>query len=256
MAQNNNESWDSYIAGYENNKAGTTVVRMDLINKAPIKDFPNVLVAGVFYESSDASGFPDDKTLTILQKLEDELVEYVSTKLNGIYVGSFMHDFKRSAYFYLQDSSSVRNNLTSFYKENYSNFKNNIEIKSDPKWEYYTEFLYPNEDIQNYMSDEKVVNHLIKNGDNLKKSRRVDHWAYFNTKQDSEKFKTEIEKIGYKIEEIKKLNDRNSNPYQVEFWKEEFVNLDSINKSTKKLRTISSNFKGEYDGWETSVIKD
>lgn len=250
--QNNSESWDTYIARYENQKAGTTVVRMDLINKLPIKDYSTILVTGVTYESNDASGFPDDKTLNTVQKIEDDLVKYITEKYKSIYVGSFMHDFKRYGYFYLKDSSSVRNDLDTFYKKNYPNFKNYINLKDDSNWEYYTDFLYPNEDIRNYLSDEKVVNNLIKNGDNLKESRRVDHWSYFNTKQNAEKFKVEIEKFGYKIEEIKK----NKNSFKVQFWKDEFVNLDSIYKITTNLRAISTSFQGEYDGWETFVIKN
>ncbi len=254
MAQNEKESWDSYLASYENKKPGSTVVRMDLINNVPIKEYKFILISGVTYKSDDTDGFPDNKTLEIIQQIGDELGKYIHSKFNGIYVGSFMHNFERLEYFYLKDNTNVKEIVTSFYDTKYPQFKSYVNIKDDSQWTYYKDFLYPNEDIQNYMGDQKVVDNLTKNGDDLTKSRRVDHWVYIDSKQNAETFKIEVEKLGYKIEEIKK-DKENRNSYKVNFWKDEFVDLGSINQITSNLRVICKKYNGVYDGWETFVIK-
>lgn len=254
MAQSERESWDSYLATYENKKPGSTVVRMDLVKNAPINDYKFVLVSGVTYKSDNVDGFPDDKTLAIVQQIGDELEKLIHSKFNGIYVGSFMHNFERLEYYYLSDNTNVKEVIKSFYDTKYPQFKSYINIKDDSKWTYYKNFLYPNEDILNYMGDQKVVDNLIKNGDDLTKSRRVDHWAFFDSKEYALKFKIEIEKIGYKIEEIKKEKGSNKS-YKVNFWKDEFVDLTSINQITSNLRSISKKNNGKYDGWETFIIK-
>lgn len=256
MAQSTTESWETYIANYENSKPGTTVVRMDLINNVPIKKYDIILVTGLIYKSPDESGFPDSEQLKQLQDIEDKLVNIVSSKFESIYVGSFMHDSKRRCYFYLKDSTQLRNTLESFYAENSSNFKNITKIEGDKDWEYYKEFLYPNEDIRNYLADEKVVQNLIDSGDKLEKARQVDHWSFFKTKQDAEKFSDEIKNMGYDVEKIEKLKDKNEYPFIVNFSKNEHVDLNSIYKITTNLRLISTKFGGDYDGWETFIIKE
>lgn len=253
-AQNTTEVWDNYMTTFEN-KPGSIVVRMDLINSTPLKEYKFILVTGIAYESKNPDGLPDKETLAAIQKVGDELQQIIGVNFKEVYVGSFTYNNERLEYFYLQDTIAVRDTLKSFYHLKHDKAKNYINLKNDSAWMAYKEFLYPNEETLNYMADSKVVYSLVENGDKLIKARKVDHFTYFNSKKDAEKFKDEILKVGYQIEKINKNSD-NTQPYSVLFWKEQYVDLNSINQTTVILREISKKCNGEYDGWATIVIKE
>ena len=254
FAQKDQETWDSYMATFEN-KPGSTVVRMDLIDSAPLKEYKFILITGVTYESKSPDGLPDNNTLSFVQQIGDELQQLMHSTLKEVYVGSCMYNYERLEYFYLKDTLGIRNVLKEFYLSKYPKFKKYINLREDFDWKGYREFLYPSETIINYMADSKVVKSLVDNGDNLTKSRKVEHFAYFKSQNESEEFKVEIEKKGYLIIEIGK-NSIGEYPHKVLFWKDQFVDLESINQVTKSLKDIAKKYKGEYDGWETVVIKE
>jgi hypothetical protein len=105
------------------------------------------------------------------------------------------------------------------------------------------------------MSNQKVVLNLTKEGDDLSKPRQVDHWLYFSSEADRDKFITYAAKEKYKIES--KDNNKDSKlKYQLRISRVDNVDLDSISKITIGLRRKAKELNGEYDGWETFVVKE
>ncbi|MDO5979190.1 DUF695 domain-containing protein [Flavivirga spongiicola] len=256
ISQTQTENWESYIAYYEGGKPGSTTVRMDLINSAPLSGYNYVLVTGITYESEREDGFPKgDQTFKLLHKIGDELEAILNRNGENILVGSFMHNFERLEYFYLKSDEGIKKKIEQFYKTSYPNKKYYLNIKEDKNWEYYTQFLYPNEETINYMEDQKVLEALKNAGDNLTKARRIDHWAYFSDNASLELFKKEVIEQGFKIESSGKIEDENM-PYRLRFHRVDNVDIDSIYPVTSSLRKMSMKYKGDYDGWETSVETD
>ena len=251
-SQSISESWESYIATYDENKPGSTTVRMDLLDRTPIPNFNYVLVTGLTYESEREDGFPQGDTFELLHKVGDELIEILKTNGDNLLVGSFMYNFQRLEYFYLKSDNDIEKQLEEFYKSKYPNNKYYINLKEDKNWSYYRDFLYPNDDTLNYISDQKVVDQLIKSGDNLEKERRIDHWIYFSNKKNMELFKTEVTKSNFKIE-FSGINDQTDLPFEIRIWRVDKVDIESIHPITNNLRKLAIKYNGDYDGWETSV---
>jgi uncharacterized protein (TIGR01619 family) len=249
------ERWDAYMATYEGGKPGTTILRMDLIEKAPVKGYEKVLITGVYYDSTREDGFPDLEILETLYKLNDELEKFLNKHYEAMPVGSFTHDFERLSYFYIKTDKALEKKLKKFYKTNFPDFKPYIKIKEDPQWKAYTYFLYPNEETLEYMSDRSVVNTLIEAGDALKEERRVDHWLWFDTEEEVKTFIKKTEAIGYQLEGYGKMEAGEKN-YSVQIWRSELPDLDSIYGITSKLREIAKEDNGTYDGWETFIVKE
>ncbi|CAM1341935.1 DUF695 domain-containing protein [Tenacibaculum amylolyticum] len=254
-AQNLNESWDTYIASYENDKPGSTTLRMDLYDLAPIKSFNYVLVTGITYKTSRNDGFPEKETLKLLYKAADAVTEIIKKETESISVGSFTHDKERLEYFYIKTPKNVASKIEQFYKDNYPKYKFYLNIKEDKKWKYYLDFLYPNEEIKNYMADLSVLRNLQEAGDNLTKARRVDHWLYFSDKSKLKECKEELIKSNFTIQDTTIDNKRNLT-YGLQVWRIDNVDINSIYPITKGLRTLAKKYSGEYDGWETSVEKE
>lgn len=248
------EQWDSYIASYENGVPGSTTIRMDLIDDSPISDFEHVLVTGLTYETSREDGFPEKKTFSLLYKLQDELTALIGQQTQALLVGSFTHKKERLEYYYVTDPTGIKDMLEEFYAEHYPGYKYYIHVKEDSGWNYYNDFLYPNEDIKNFMGDQSVVANLEEAGDKLIKKRRVDHWLYFKTETDLKKCETEVAKLDFTIQ-FSGANEKSELPYELQIWRNDKVDIGSIYPITSQLRKLAKTNHGTYDGWETSVQK-
>ena len=248
--QDSEEYWDTYMATYENSP-GSVVVRMDMINKAPVPGYNFALVTGVGFDGG-LDGLPNQEDFDDLHAVSDDLEKTLASK-DAILVGSFTYQSERLEYFYLKDTISIRSTLDAFYKQSYPEKKSYINIVSDATWNYYKEFLYPSPEVQEYMADLSVVRHLHEAGDSLIKPRRVDHWAYFSTKEEREQFATEAFKHGFQLEKSS-INPSSSQQYEIIIWREDPVNIDHIYAVTSHLRRLALKFNGDYDGWETFIL--
>jgi hypothetical protein len=248
-----NDNWDVYLAQYEKGP-GSVTLNMDLINRAPIVDLPYILITGVKTKQCDPNGFPIQKELNNLYKISDSIISMVNRFTKAEVAGSFTYQCERLDYIYVKDSISLRSTIAAAYKKLFPEYIPYIKFSIDKEWKAYKEFLYPNEETIEYMSNQKVINHLVEGGDDLNKSRQVDHWIYFQSKQDRDKFINYAKKNSFKIESEKYLKGEKL-PYQLRISRTDKVDLASITSVTLQLKKEAIKFLGDYDGWETFIVK-
>lgn len=247
------ENWDVYMANYEKG-VGSTVLNMSYKTRAPLKTYPFLLITGVTFTDCDTSGLPVVTAFKQLYAISDKIKTAIDYSYSNKFVGTFTYQCERVDYYYLTDTSNIRNRLDSIYKNNFPDLKPIIKLREDSKWEAYLSFLYPNEETLEYMSNEKVVLHLLNAGDDLTKPRKVDHWIYFNNSADRDKFTAYVAQNKYTIES-KSTSKEFKLPYQLQISRTDYVDMESITKITLELRKKALECKGDYDGWETEVIK-
>jgi len=247
------ENWDTYIANYDG-KPGTTIIDMGIRSIAPITKFPFVLITGVKYTNCDKDGFPTKAEFEKLYIISDTIGAKLKSLSPNRMAGTFTYDCERLDYYYLSDTLNIRKKLADVYEKQFKAYTYYINIKVDKAWAAYLEFLYPNEITQEYMSNQKVLNGLLDAGDKLVAARQVDHWAYFKTEKDRNCFIQVVKKLGYKIEEAS-ADKKSQLPYKLQFSRNDKVELTAITTITLQLRKEANNCNGDYDGWETVVIK-
>ncbi|MEP7254396.1 MAG: DUF695 domain-containing protein [Ferruginibacter sp.] len=248
------ENWDVYMAQYDKG-VGSTLINMSLKEYAPIKEFPFLLTTGVKLIKCSDDGLPTKDEFEVLYQISDKMKSVIDSKLKNKSSGTFSYQCERIDYYYLNDTIGIRKLLESAYQTDFPNYKYSINIKNDKNWEAYFSFLYPNDEAYEYMSNQKVILNLTKEGDNLSKPRQVDHWLYFKTEADRNKFITYALKEKFKVKNKKNLNDSKLK-YQLQISRVDKVDIDSISKITIDLRKKAKELNGEYDGWETFVIKE
>jgi len=140
------------------------------------------------------------------------------------------------------------------YQKKFPGYEPYIGLKEDRAWKYYIDFLFPNNAVQEYMRNIKVVVKLSEAGDKLDKPRQVDHWIYFESEANRERFIQYAIKEKFKVEKRDKLKDRDL-PYLLQISRVDRVDMPSISLVTVELRKQAELYKGKYDGWETVVIK-
>lgn len=148
------ELWWSYLADYDG-LPGSTLVNLALKTRAPMHDRSTLLVTGVSYESAPKdSGLPDAAELEFLNRLSDKRLALVTAHSTAIFVGSFTHKNERLDYIYVADAAGLESALRDFYKTECPARHPYINIKSDPRWAAYLDFLYPNaQTIEHYRAE-------------------------------------------------------------------------------------------------------
>ena len=143
------EQWWSYISEQENGPSST---RVDLNFKklAPIKDYSFVVITGIKYKSKNTKGLPSSSKLDYLNNLQEKLVNYIEKKMPTKYVGTFTYQNEQLHYLYLKEKGSVKKELIKFYSKHCEGCEPYINIKNDPNWLGYINFLYPSKEIMDF----------------------------------------------------------------------------------------------------------
>ena len=143
------EQWWSYLSSQENGPSST---RVDLrFNKlAPVTDYPFVMVTGITYEKLNTEGLPGPNQIDSLNKLQEALVSYLESKIPIKYVGTFTYQNEQLHYIYVQNKEEAEQALNSFYSTHCQDRKPYINVKQDPEWARYKQFLYPSKQIIEY----------------------------------------------------------------------------------------------------------
>jgi Family of unknown function (DUF695)/Regulator of ribonuclease activity B len=247
------ENWDTYLAQYEKS-AGSVMINMALKNVAPIKAYPFVVITGVTFKDCPTDGFPSKREFKNLYQISDSVKTIIEKSTASIITGSFTYQCERLDYYYVTDTTWLRQRLTNMYKTRFPNYTPYINIKADRNWSGYLDFLYPNEETLDYMGNQKVIMALQNAGDKLVKPRSVDHWAYFKTENDRNCFVSYLTKNKFTVTS-KDSNGKAPFSLSLHFSRIDKVDLSSISKVTLELGRQASQCNGDYDGWETVVLK-
>ena len=252
MAQE--ENWDVYMARYKN-KPSSVTLNMALKSVAPVEVLPFIVITGVSFKNCDEDGMPSKREFTNLYKISDSVKAVVDRLAKNNLVGSFTYLCQRLDYFYVSDTVGLRQQLTALYKEKFTQYiPYYINIKEDKTWAAYLDFLYPNEESYEFMQNQKMVTALQNGGDKLIKERLIDHWLYFKTDTDRNCFIIYATKQKFKIVAKERSSDPKA-PFKLHIARTNKVDVPSISKITIELKRQAKKCNGEYDGWETFVVK-
>ncbi|PSL29767.1 DUF695 domain-containing protein [Chitinophaga ginsengisoli] len=244
-------NFDAYKAQYDQG-AGNTIFDKGLKQTAPVSGYPFVLITGVKFKDC-ANGVPTENELSHLYTISDSVYATVTTLVKNIMAGTFTYQCERLEYYYVTDTTNIREHLTKLYQKHFSAYDPYINIKPDKDWDAYLKFLYPNEETLEYMQNEKILMTLEKQGDKLEKERRVNHWINFTSEKDIDCFIPYATKQGFKVET--KGKDTKSELLKLRISRTDKVDLPSISSITSALRKEAKKCNGIYNGWETAVVK-
>ncbi len=241
------------MAQYEKGP-GSTLVNMSIKKTAPDKNFPFLFSAGVNFTNCSPEGMPTPLELNNLYRISDSIVAIINRTTKNVFVGTFTYQCQRRDYFYVPDTTDLRQKIIEHITKYFSGYSPAFNIKEDKTWIAYLDFLYPNETTMEYMKNEKVVTQLQKTGDKLDQARQIDHWLYFKIENDRNCFIQYAIQNHFKVESKEKGNDSNL-PYKLQISRIDKVDLPTISKITLELEHQAKKCNGDYDGWETIVIK-
>lgn len=253
-AQDNGDYWEAYLAQYDKG-AGSTLVNMSLKENAPFREFPFLLSARVKINLCSAEGLPEQNGWDNLYKISDKIKAEIDSRMPSKAPGVFTYQCWRTDYYYIKDTIGLRQQLTAVFRDFFPGQEYEIEFRSDSSWQAYLTFLYPNEETIEYISNEKVLSQLMESGDKLIKPRKIDHWLYFKTETGRREFISYATEQGFKIES-QETSQNKELKFSLRLSRTDKVDIKSISAITLQLKRKARQYDGDYDGWETFVIKE
>ncbi|KAB2921867.1 MAG: DUF695 domain-containing protein [Dechloromonas sp.] len=200
----------------------------------------------------DERGLPSGEEFARLNAIEDQLLEEISEK-DGIQVGRVTTNGKRHFFFF----TSLPENVIAAMAEKLAK-QHGYEIlfahEHDPERSVYWNQLFPTEEDWQVIQDLRVQNALCKEGDALATPRPIEHWAYFKTVGERERF---VALLGNRFEgcDLYESPDSERGIYTAKLVHTGLPDYRSMNPFTTLLNRSARECGGDYDGWETQVCR-
>lgn len=249
------DEWDFYFANV-NDSIASLFLDLGIRDSVPDLSRPQLLWCWVYFRSPREDGLSSSEESPVLNEIEDVLTRAIHEEVGADFVGRITTSGRREFYFYGPTIdgfdfavSQVRTNFPIYDFDN--------GTKDDPDWSHYFDVLLPTPEDFQRIGNRRVIETLQKNGDSLRLSRIVSHWAYFKTTEGRSTFIDQISQRGFQVvkDSLAHIPDKKL-PFGVTIERADHVDWNSINDVTIELFQLAQNTGGKYDGWETSVEKD
>ena len=249
------DEWDFYPARVDD-AAAMIRVNFWFQAEAPLERAPQLHWATVEMLDPGEHGMGTDAEAALLWSIEDQIAE--EAKKAGLYfVGVLRNHGRWQLTFY--GPSDMTERLTQTTADAAGTRKQVVGGKEDADWSYFRDFLLPDAERAAWISDRKLVDQLRSHGDSLKAPRRVDHWVYFATREGRDAFEREMRARGFDVEQKSDtdvLGDPSALQFGVQIHRVDSVMLEDIHRVVVELSDLADANGGDYDGWETQVIRD
>ncbi|MDN3641502.1 DUF695 domain-containing protein [Lutimonas halocynthiae] len=244
---------DDWIEFVTMKKQGVMSITLDLSLDLAKPNYKNLLVVGGQFPKCLKNGFPSEEGLEDVLSVSDSAAIIIDKITPNRLVGFITYQCMGFDIFYVKDTVGLRSELTRMFKSNFSKIKPYVEIKRDKSWDYYHNYLYPQDFSAEFLVDQDYLHDLVLQGDDLKGLRKVNHWLYFKDVEKRNRLSKTLTKLEFSLDSIAYKKDK-SLPYQLTVSRQDSIDPFSIYKLTTMMRSLSVSSKGQYDGWSTEVI--
>ncbi|MDJ0920595.1 MAG: DUF695 domain-containing protein [Henriciella sp.] len=246
------DNWGMYFSNMGGHPA-MTVFDDGISERIGKIELPNSIKVKLYLHEVRDDGLPTSEEGERLMQI-GPIVEDAISQNGGLFLGRVTTNSVRwNIGLAPQDTSAIERALVQSSTKH--DFRYDIFIDSDPNKSAYWEDLYPTNDDRQVMADMDAKRALSENGDNQYAERPVDHWAYFNNRDDAERFARWSVQQGYLDVEVSSQKEgilARTN-WLVRMNHIGTVLLNDITHHTVKLSNQAREHGGTYDGWETQV---
>jgi regulator of RNase E activity RraB len=255
------EHWDFYLSRVDDAHA-SFFVDMGIARDAPFDDLRYMAHVRLFMKSPREDGLSSNEEFDTLNVIEDVLsVRLCSDK--AAYVGRYTTAGFRDFVFYIAAPNNWDKDVAKAMKTHPS-YEYESGAREEADWSTYFDFLLPNVYQRRSMSNRQVCQALEEHGDKMDTPREVDHWCYFPDDKSADAFWQEVSALGFQLRVRSNVNDDDEAdreaevalPIRVQSWRSDVPSFDNIDDITHPLVEAAEKYGGNYDGWETFLVKE
>ena len=249
------ENWAVYIGRVEDKPA---VFRINLgIGEIdfPIEGYTQCVRLNLVLKAPDEYGFTTDEERERLYNIEDIIMP--SLKETDFLAGVVTYQGNTTWFYYTQEAPLLVANIEKAFT-NITDYEPEIRIVDDPNWEIYSDYLYPNIYEHQSIKNSAVRRHCEESGDHTDQQRPIEHWLYFDTEKDMNSALNKVIALGYKVEDSGRVEPEEGDTSQEAYYHlilSKVNTIDDINGDTWDLIDVALDTNGQYDGWETVLVK-
>ena len=227
---------------------GDQVVKIEVDPNAYgyMQKFPWLLSLFIKFDSQEHSMEECEQFLDT----KESLITFLQLDNTSKYVGSREIDGWSELYFYTQNSKDFTKKVAAFLQDFEYPFETNI-VK-DAKWEFFKKTLYPTEEEWDAIESKRIIKMLYEEGDDIMVPRKVEHYVYFDTPTQKERFVERLPLEGFAYQDEISTEDFENG---VALVKEHNVGVDTIAHETALLREAIAPQNGHYALWSTTMAK-
>jgi len=246
------EYWELYMKQIDGNIA-SVLVNAGISAELPSEDKYYVGFIKLSMKTPNDRGLISESEEAQLSFIEDK-IEMESLRYRiGTYVGKIVSNGEVTFIYYLKHDFEWPDVVQAAMKE-FQDYTYTSGSKMDAEWDIYHKLLFPSPLEWQIIQNHKVCDHLKSQGDSLHLPRAIEHKAYFETEEMRDSFIDRIESEGFKFKDHMAMIE-NSPMLGISFYRQDKAFYHDIDALTLHLIDLSAEFKGAYDGWETSVVK-
>lgn len=249
------DEWDFYFCKVNDVVASISVDLGLRSNSKPLLTRKMLIWVWVKMKFPRGDGLSDSVEFDTLSAIEESIVSVLQRKCDAIQVGRITTDGRKEFYFYAPSANNLEELVKGAMKKQ-PRYQILSGYKEDDNWTQYYELLYPTENQLQWISDRKTVDQLKARGDRLEIPRKVSYWIYFKSIDARDEYKFWVVKEGFKIEHETFINEKGQDcPFCLQISRMDTTELHNINPISIKLKDLAKQFNGDYDGWESPIIR-
>ncbi|HZX77434.1 DUF695 domain-containing protein [Lysobacter sp.] len=242
--------WDFYFC-HVDDKPASIYVDLHLRDQAPLAALPDRAYLSLVLRQPRPDGLSSHDEFDALKAIEDALEEHLASPTT-MYVGRNTSDGRRDYWFYVADAAAWKRQAADFMAR-FPDYSHEAESEPDPAWSAYLEFLYPNEQGWDFITNRQVCDSLEENGDPLTQAREIEHWAYFPDASSCEVFVARVTALGFEVRESW-VTESAGDEVGVRLVRRDVPSHRDIHDVTVPLLRAARDAGGRYDGWETQCL--
>jgi hypothetical protein len=251
------ENWNYYLCRV-NDRPASVFLDLAAGREGPREARPWLAWVWLRMQHPRDDGLSDRDEAEVLWKLEDAVVAGVTRTLDAQHVGRITSAGRREIYFYTagpDPAPAVRDAAARALEACAAGYDYQANAKRDPAWSHYFDVMHPNPWEMHLIRNRGVLEALASHGDDLSVPRRVHHWIYFPTPAHRDAFAAVARERGFGTLRLDPCPEGTEIAFGLQAHRVDGVSQKAIDSVCHELFTLAQEHDGNYDGWETQVVK-
>ena len=250
------QEWNAYRSWIDDNPA---VFRLNLAldEVAPIEGFSYCVRITIELKNPDENGFSTNERPQIYA-IEDQILRPLQSD-KDILVAVLTVQGEVTWYFYSQAPETLQERLSATWDTSMG-YTYQVECSEDKQWNFFLKGLCPNIYEKQTIYNREILSACQENEDQVEVPRPIEHWLYFDTEQDMLSAIEKAAALGFTVYSSEKVVPEEGKEVQEDLGyclilSKENTPID-IDGDTWDLIDIALDTHGNYDGWETILVKE
>lgn len=252
------DEWNFYFSA-EDGFALSMFLDLALKRQAPVRGMGVCVRVTMHCLKPHDDGFSSDEEFDALSAVEDALISAACGDNAAIHAARITGRGVREFFFYAPRVDGVARALATVQRR-FPQYSFDITSEADPQWKIYLERLYPDIVQKQQMDNRNVYRSLEENGDAMEAPREIDHWIYFPSRVSLDAFLAKVSPLGFALREepgrVEEVPAGGREIYGARIFRVDTPSPGAFDDVTGELAEIAASVGGEYDGWETGVVRN